>query len=106
LGFSVQKLRQLESWVADVRRIKKSLRGKETVEAPLPSVEALEKKLEDVALLERSVSLEGTLRALEGSYAEAEKGLQEVLGSFEELGVCPTCSQPVEAGRCTAGDHS
>lgn len=106
LTSSIQKLQQLESWVADVHRIKKGLRGKEAVESPLPSVESLEKKLENITLLEHAVSLESSLRVLEGSYAEAEKGLQEVLGAFEELGVCPTCSQSVEVGRCTAGCHS
>jgi hypothetical protein len=103
LGSSVQKLRQLESWVSEVCRIKQRLQWKEVIEAPLPAVEGLGEKLRHLALLEQAVSLESSLGDLESSYADVSDEVQEVLVAFGQLGICPTCSQPVEAGRCTGG---
>lgn len=103
LGSSVQKLRQLESWVSEVRRIKQDLQCGKAVEAPLPAIEGLGEKLRHLALLEQAVGLESSLGDLESSYADASDEVEEVLVAFGQLGICPTCSQPVEAGRCTGG---
>ena len=105
-GQALENLRRLEAWVQAVRKVKEGLRGKEAAEAPLPAVEGLGEKLKHLSLLERAVAVEAEAEALGEAYGKSEAAVQEVLEAFGELGVCPTCSQPVQAGRCTMGGHS
>lgn len=98
---SLKKLDDLSQWQLKIRGLLWVLDASASL-ATLPKldVESLQGSLQIRKLLERSVSVETDVLKLEEDLCGVEKDLAQVLHDFEELGLCPTCTQPVHAERC------
>jgi hypothetical protein len=99
------KLSRIEGWLEQLRRIKARLEGlKRMGRLAVPAAPALQQTQERLVTLDRLISKQGRLvgaqGGLEAELAEVESEEQEILGAFGELGICPTCSQAIDADHC------
>lgn len=99
MGLGVQ---ELSSWVHRLR----TFRGKFEVLVPVEGVrvepftplsEGHSRVKDGTSFIRRYQTLTGTISKLEAEILSLEKELQAVQIEVDELGVCPTCTQPVSA---------
>lgn len=95
----------IEVWLEKLRRIKAALARLNSLEK-LPSVDQapLGKARERAQLLrgflDKQARLQEAQKLLASELKTVEQEEQEVMKTFGELGVCPTCSQAIDAGHC------
>ncbi len=102
---SLEEVRRIELWVQRLQDFKVRLKRWEGVEDfLLPDPEdmksSLVKATEIQGFLERLVRLKEKQKRLESSLVSAESDEQAIIDEIQGLGICPTCSQNIEAGRC------
>lgn len=84
----------------DVKRALTQYKGVGEVTVPLhPDLEPRVSALQEMQKFQsRLLSLKKSIKGLEAEYTEAASEEKSVLKEFEDLGVCPTCSQNVGPG--------
>ena len=95
---------RIDRWIDRVREVRYRMDRWKGLELTLPDPDPLRNAAEKAgnidSLTRRHESLMASFERVRASLGESEKEKQEVLEEINDLGVCPTCSQSIEAGRC------
>ena len=102
---TASKLDLVEGWLEQLRKIKVDLKQLKVLdELPEPQGQLLEEVRGRLSALQgfidKRARLEKAQASLEVELVEVETEKQEVMQTFGELGVCPTCSQSIDADHC------
>lgn len=102
---SLGQARQIETWIRQLRSFKTRLeRWKDVSKYTLPDPEDVKTSRATIdemqKFLTRLSKLQASQKRVEALLEAAEAQEQEALEEIQKLGVCPTCSQRIEAGRC------
>ncbi len=98
---SQREFGNLSEWLQEVQGLLWVLDASHSLaELPKPDPVSLQEASRVTGLLGRSVDVELEVVDLEEAYREVDEELSQILRDFEDLGLCPTCTQPVHVERC------